>query len=118
MSRIVLDSGILIASVFPEQITQQAQLFLRRLQDKQAQPHAPYLFHYEIVTVSRKIVYQKRVTLEKGSRGCEQLLAYPIALHVENTLLKTAYQLATQYIVKPTFKGINWLGNKPEDWEI
>lgn len=141
MSDVVLDSGILIASVFPETLTPQAKLLIRQLQEDDTALHAPSLLRYEVVAVSRKAVYQGRVTPEEGLRACDRLLSYPVMLHFSDKLLKRGYELAAEYnrptaydaqylavaeqlscvfwtadermfnAVKARFAGIRWLGN-------
>lgn len=97
MSDVVLDSGILIASVFPETFTPQAQQLLKRLQAEGTMLHAPALLRYEVIAVSRKAVYQGRVTVEEGLRARDRLLNYPINLHFDDNLLKRGYELAAEY---------------------
>lgn len=97
MSDIILDSGILIASVFPETLTPQAQQLIRQLQDENITLHAPTLLRYEVVAVSHKAVYQGRVTAEEGLRARNRLLAYPVTLHFNNDLLRRGYELAAEY---------------------
>lgn len=97
MSQVVLDSGIFIASAFPETLTVQAQELIAQLQRDQASLHAPSLLRYELVAVSRKAVYQQRVTAEEGLKACEKLLNYPLTLHFDDALLRRGYELATVY---------------------
>lgn len=97
MSLVVLDSGILIASVFPETLTAQAQHLIKQLQSDGIQLHAPTLLRYEVIAVSRKAVYQGQVTVEEGLRARDRLLSYPVTLHLDDALLKRSYELATQY---------------------
>lgn len=97
MSVVVLDSGILIASVFLETFTLQAQHLIKQLRAEGVQLHAPSLLRYEMVAVSRKAVYRGRVTAEEGRRARDQLLRYPVTLHLDDDLLKRGYELATQY---------------------
>jgi predicted nucleic acid-binding protein len=52
---------------------------------------------YEVVAVSRKAVYQGRVTSEEGLRARDRLLSYPIELYFDDDLLKRSYELATAY---------------------
>ena len=141
MSDVVLDSGILIASVFPETLTPEAQQLIKHLQDENTKLHAPTLLRYEVVAVSRKAVYQGRVTVEEGLRARDRLLNYPISLHFSDDLIKRGYELAAehnrptaydaQYLavaeqlscifwtvdermfnaMKDRFPGIYWLGN-------
>jgi predicted nucleic acid-binding protein len=141
LSDVVLDSGIFIASVFLETLTPQAKQFIKQLQTDNAILHAPALLRYEVVAVSRKAVYQGRVTAEEGLRARDRLLSYPVTLHFDDNLLKRGYELATEYnrptaydsqylaiaeqlscdfwtvdermfnAVKDRFSGIRWLGN-------
>lgn len=97
MSAVVLDSGILIASVFPETLTPQARRLVKQLQADDVQLHAPMLLRYEVVAVARKAVYQGRVTAEEGLRARDRLLSYPFTLHLDDGLLRRGYELATEY---------------------
>jgi predicted nucleic acid-binding protein len=97
LSDVILDSGILIASVFPETLTQQAKKLIQQLQADGMTFHAPLLLRYEVVAVARKAVYQGRVTPEEGLRALDQLLSYPVEVHVDNKLLKRGYELAAAY---------------------
>lgn len=141
MSDVILDSGVLIASVFPETLTPQANQLIRQLQADNTTFHAPILLRYEVVAVSRKAVYQGRVTPDEGLRARDRLLNYPVALYFDDDLLKRGYELATAYnrptaydaqylalserldcpfwtaderlfnAVKDQFPGIRWLGD-------
>lgn len=57
--------------------------------------HSFALLRYELVAVSRKVVYQGRVTAEEGLLARDQLLSYPVMLHFDDVLLKRGYALAT-----------------------
>jgi len=94
LSVIVLDSGIFIASVFPEVITPQAQQLIQQLRDDAAEFHAPLLLRYEFIAVSRKAVHRKRVTADEGIIARDRLLDYPIQLHFDEALLLRGYELA------------------------
>ena len=97
MSQIVLDSGIFIASVFPETFTSQAKRLLQQLQVAQTILHAPTLLRYELIAVSRKAVYQARVTPQEVLIARDQLLGYPVILHIDDALLRRGYELAAVY---------------------
>jgi predicted nucleic acid-binding protein len=97
LSQVVLDSGIFIASTFPEPLTIQAQELIAALQKDQATLYAPSLLRYELIAVSRKAVYQKRVTPEEGLIARDKLLSYPVTLHFDDALLRRGYELATIY---------------------
>lgn len=94
---IVVDSGILIASVFMETYTEQAKALLERWQQSNIQLAAPRLFHYEIVAVTRKAAFQKRITPQRALEARDYLLSYPVEMYVDLALLKRAYEFATQF---------------------
>jgi predicted nucleic acid-binding protein len=93
---VVVDSGILIASVFPETFTAKALAILSDWRRQGIQLVAPTLFRYEIVAVTRKIVYQARAMPEQALRGRDEMLNYAVAYQMDDSLLKRAYDLATQ----------------------
>lgn len=97
MSQAVLDSGILIASVYVETLTTEAKGLLQQLRDAQTILNAPVLLRYELIAVSRKAVYQERITVEQGLIARDQLLSYPVMLHFDDALLKRGYELAEEF---------------------
>lgn len=97
----MLDCGIFIASVYLETYTRQAQSLLQHLIASETLIHAPSLLHYELLAVSRKAVYQGRVTQEEGLIARDQLLSYPVTLHFDAPLLKRGYELA-EALNRPT----------------
>jgi predicted nucleic acid-binding protein len=70
---------------------------IHQLQADNTTLHAPTLMRYEVIAVSRKAVYQGRVTPEEGMRARDRLLSYPIALHFDDDLVRRGYELATEY---------------------
>jgi len=126
LSQVVLDSGIFIASVYPETLTFEAKGLLHQLQEAQITLHAPTLLRYELIAVSRKAVYQKRITADEGQIARDQRMSYKLA---EQYNRPTAYD--AQYLalaermacafwtaderlfnaVKVNLPGIRWLGN-------
>jgi predicted nucleic acid-binding protein len=50
---------------------------------------------YELVAVSRKAVYQGRITSEEGIRALDLFLSYSVVTHFDDALLKRAYEIAT-----------------------
>jgi predicted nucleic acid-binding protein len=92
---IVLDSGILIARLIPEAISEKATAFMDQLERQQIQIVAPMLFRYEMVAVTRKALYQKRIDTSKALVSLDLALSYPINYLVDEALLRRAYELAT-----------------------
>lgn len=98
MSVLVLDSGIFIASVFPdEKLNVEAKAILKQTQADKTQLVAPHLLHYELLAVSRKAVYQARISPEDGIKARDIMLAYPVQLYFDEALLKRAYEIATEF---------------------
>ena len=93
---VVVDSGILLADLLPgEPLQLQARNILIHWKQNNFHLAAPALFHYELVAVMRRSVYQNRITPDKATQLLEQVLTFPVELHFEDTLLKRAFELAT-----------------------
>ncbi len=98
---VVVDSGILIASVLKEPYTAQAKALLGQWKQRRIQLAAPTLFIYEVVAAMRKFVVQGRVTPAEAVTGRDYLLRYPVQFHIDDQLLRRGYELATQ-LNRPT----------------
>lgn len=94
---VVVDSGILLASVLDEAISEKSKALLSYWERESFKFAAPLLFHYEIVAVARKAVHQKRIQLERGIAIRDSLLAYPVETLIDDALLKRAYELTTEH---------------------
>jgi predicted nucleic acid-binding protein len=94
LKEIILDSGVFIASLFPEKFSPEARQLLTEVHQRQISLQAPTLIVYEFVSVVRKLVYQGRDHTQDGQVALEKLLAYPIGLHRDTVLLKRAYELS------------------------
>src|SRR5690606_11221388 len=92
-----MDSGILLASVLDEVISEKSKAILKYWEQENFRFAAPVLFRYEIVAVARKAVHRKRIPLERGIAIRDSFLAYPVEIYIDDALLKRAYELATQF---------------------
>jgi predicted nucleic acid-binding protein len=79
-----------------EILTPQAQALVGFWQNNQYQYAAPVLFSYELTSVARKAVAQKRLTVSEGRIVRDKMLEFPVQLHFDDALLKRAYDLAEQ----------------------
>jgi predicted nucleic acid-binding protein len=95
-SWVVLDSGVLLAAVLPEQYSVQAKRLLERLSAQATRLAAPLLFRYEVVAVLRKYVHRRALTLEEAAQHLDLLLTQPVETIVDDALLRRGYELATQ----------------------
>jgi predicted nucleic acid-binding protein len=75
----------------------QAEAIINSWGHKNMQLAAPMLFHYEIVAVMRKSVFQKLLSAKQAQQGLDILLSKDIQLLVDKGLLHRAYELATQF---------------------
>ena len=96
-SWVVVDSGIVIASVLPEPLSGKAETLLKHYEQNAFQLAAPTLFLYEIVAVMRKSVFRNIITDAEAQTRLNLLLAQPIQLMIDNQLLRRAYDIATQF---------------------
>jgi predicted nucleic acid-binding protein len=94
---VVIDSSILIASVFVETFTERAKALLLHWQQHNIQLAAPRLFHYEIIAVARKAASQERITAQEAVAARDYMLSYPVDTHIDIALLKRAYDFAVQF---------------------
>lgn len=98
-SSVVADSGVLLASVLREPLTDQAHGLLQHWRDSSVQINAPHLLHYEIVAALRKNVYRRLIT--EAGEALRRLFRIPVELFFDTDLLRRAYQLAEQ-LSRPT----------------
>lgn len=96
-SSIVCDASLILSTVLNEPQTQKAKALLQAWEQSEVQLAAPYLFHYEIISVIRRNVYIGKITAEEGINIRDTILKMPIQLMSDDSLLKRAYELATQY---------------------
>lgn len=140
MTDLVLDSGILIASLLPDEpLASQANAFMQA--HVSSSINAPRLFRYEISAVLRKAVYTKRLTHEDALELLKSTFKAPVIFYDDDELMTSAFRFArdlnqpraydTQYItladrlgcdfwttdetlvnsVQSRFKNIRWLGS-------
>lgn len=97
MSRLILDSSILLASVLvDEPLTKEAKAALAVWESATVRFSAPMLFRFEIAAVLRRAVYQRRIDAEQGRGLLRDLLAYPADFVDDDALLISAYDIATR----------------------
>lgn len=90
----VLDSGVLLATVQLEILTDAAIALMNALGETESQIIAPSLLHYEIVAVVRKWVYRGLTSPENANAALSTLLHYPVRTVMDEALLRRAYDLA------------------------
>lgn len=96
-SWIVIDSGVLIASVVEETYTAQADALLNRIKTQELRIAAPPLLRYEVVATLRKLTHRGTINADDGVTLIKQALNTPIEWMLDDSLLERAYQLATEH---------------------
>lgn len=96
-SWVVIDSGILLATVLVEPYSTAATALLRWLTRQSLHVAAPVLFRYEVVAVLRKHVSRGNLTPEDAAQKCQLLLAQPVEAMIDHDLLMRGFELATQF---------------------
>lgn len=93
----VVDSGIYLTIGLHEPFEANAQAVLDSLIAAKYQMAAPYLFRYELVSVTRKYVARGRITLNDAEEMLRGLLREPVEPFADEPLLRRAYEFATEY---------------------
>jgi predicted nucleic acid-binding protein len=98
LSKIILDSSLLLASVLPQEPLQaQAKRALLHWTDAGIRLAVPSFFRSEVVAVVRKAVFQKRITHEYGKLLLPTLLQADIEFYEDDELLMVAYEIAARF---------------------
>jgi predicted nucleic acid-binding protein len=97
-SQVVADSGIFLATVLAESLSEKADQLLQQWDQQQLQVAAPVLLQYEIIAVMRKHVYREVLTAAEAAAKRDVLLmvARTIRFEVDEELLRRAYD--SQYL--------------------
>ncbi|MCB9452774.1 MAG: type II toxin-antitoxin system VapC family toxin [Anaerolineaceae bacterium] len=96
-SWVVCDSGLMLATALPENMTPKARALLDAWSRTDIRLAAPKLYAYEIVAAIRKHVYRKSLTPEEGYQVRESLLSKTVELFMDDLLVKRGYDLATHF---------------------
>lgn len=96
-SAVVVDSGIMLASVLAEAHSEKARALIGWLIGQGATIVVPTLFLYEVVAVLRKNVYRGLLSPGEALKHRDVLLAQPVQPMIDSGLLRRAYELAEQF---------------------
>lgn len=96
-SPIVIDSGVLVASVVEETYSKQADALLSWIKAQDLIIVAPILLRYEVVATLRKLTHRGTIKAEDGIHLIREALNTPIQWVLDEALLERAYALATEH---------------------
>lgn len=96
-SYVVLDSGIFLATIMNEPFTSNSKRLIADLVLANMQIVVPALFHYKVVATLRKWLYRGMISLPDAIFAREELLTRTLIYILDFSLLRRAFDLATQY---------------------
>ena len=92
---IVIDSGILITALFPDEpLAPQASALMHYHSAETIS--APRLLKSEVIAVIRKAVYTQRISSVTGEELLQSAFATPLEFYESDALLIDAYHIATE----------------------
>lgn len=95
---LVVDTGILVALLVERDLFHDgAVTLLREWRGLREILIAPRLIQSEVVSIIRRYVYLKDITLEEGEATVEAFLGFDLRLFHDDHLLRRAYLLAHQF---------------------
>jgi len=97
ISQIVIDSGVLVASVVEETYSKQADTLLTWIEAQNLIIVAPTLLRYEVVATLRKLTHRGTIKADDGINLIREALDTPIQWVLDEALLERAYLLATEH---------------------
>lgn len=96
-ARVVVDSGILLATVLQETYSDRAKALIDAWIAQQTELAAPELLRYEIAAVLRNRVHRALIVPDDALQSRDTLLGLPITYHTDNMLVKRGYDLASRF---------------------
>jgi predicted nucleic acid-binding protein len=94
---VVVDAGIVLATVLTEPFRPQARALLGNFAAQDIQIVVPTLFWYEIIAVLRKNVYRGTLKASDAEQYRDILLKQPVQTVIDEALLRRAFAFATQF---------------------
>lgn len=94
---VVIDSGLLLATVLQEPYSDQAKTLLDAWTAQETELAAPELLRNEVAAVLRNRVHRGLLDAGEAFMSRDALLNLPITFYVDNTLVMHGYDLATRF---------------------
>lgn len=96
-SWVVVDSGVFLSLALQEKDAPKAKKLFNLWANLGYTIATPYLFRYEIISVTRKYISSGKLTVTDGRQLMEGILNQSIVTFTEEFLLRNAFELANQY---------------------
>lgn len=96
-SWVVADSGIFLAVVLREFHANTAAALIASWTRTETRIAVPYLFRYELMSVTRKHVARGTITLKDGRESLKATLRHSVEVFTDEGLLLRAFDIASQF---------------------
>ena len=96
-SRVCVDASLIVRTLVPEPLTEQALALLARWRQGEAMLVAPALLAFEVTATLRRYVHFKRIAPSQGDRALAQFQSLDIRLSHRKALFPVAWELAKQF---------------------
>jgi predicted nucleic acid-binding protein len=100
-SRVCVDASLIIRTLVPEPLTEQALTLLAKWRREQATLLAPALLAFEVTATLRRYVHFKRIAPSQGEKAFDQFLSMDVRLSHRRGIYPLAWALAKQ-LNRPT----------------
>ena len=96
-SLVCLDANVVVRSLIPAPLSDQAEALLQEVRTRQLILIAPALLAFEVTSVLRRLVHLQELTPDEGEEAFETFLRIPIRLSQRKGVIPLAWQLAKQF---------------------
>ncbi len=96
-SWVCVDANIIIWSLIPAPLSEQAEIALSRWRREHATLIAPALLAFEVTSVLRRLVYLNEITLEEGEEAFKKFLRLDVRLSHRRDILSLAWRFAKEF---------------------
>jgi len=97
MADLVLDASVVVALLFAEPLTPQADLLITDAQRRGLRLNAPHLLPFEVTNAIRRRMRRDGLSLDEALTALNFFLALPIDLIVDHELHRQALRLTQAY---------------------
>ncbi len=96
-SWVCVDANVIIWSLIPAPLSEQAEIALSRWRRERATLIAPALLAFEVTSVLRRLVYLNEITLEEGEEAFRKFLKLDVRLSHRRGIFPLAWRFAREF---------------------
>ena len=96
-SSVCVDASLILWTLIPSPLSDQAEAVLEKWQREQVTLVAPALFAFEVTSSLRRLVYLREMTPEEGEEAFERFLQINVRLSHQRGIFPLAWSLARRF---------------------